>query len=135
MIDRKHIESFLTINGLPADAPDEEIRSLLISARWHENDVETALVVLREDPQKHHQHIDSVHKVFHSDQRIKPETLNALLGIDIELNQVSQEHHKEMTRAYRLQMLSMILFSLFLGATALMFAMWYLKVGVFHSQW
>lgn len=135
MIDRKHIEKFLHLNGLRPDAPDEEIKSLLISARWHENDVETALVVLREDPQKKHQHIDSFHNVFNTNNPISPDTLHSLLGIEINLSDISKEHEDSLARAYHGQIISIVIITILLAVIFLMGMMWFLKVGIFHSEW
>jgi hypothetical protein len=133
MVDKKHIEDFLKINGLSSSAEDEEIRSLLVSARWHEEDVEAALVVLRENSQTHAQRIDSVHKVFNSDTKIQPETLSSLLGIDVQVESVITEHKNALERRYRYQIISISIIS-FLGSIIfLTFLMWYMKVGIFHE--
>lgn len=133
MLDRNHVERFLELNGVSAAAPDEEIRSLLISARWHQDDVEAALVVLREDQKKHTQRIDSVHKVFQSSQRLNPETLSSLLGIDIELSSVVSEHKQELESAYRSQIISIALVSVALSILFTLGAMWIMQIGFFYD--
>ncbi|MEZ4200095.1 MAG: hypothetical protein R3B69_00595 [Candidatus Paceibacterota bacterium] len=94
MIDRRHIEKILRINGLSPIAEDEEIRSVLISAKWHKDDVETALTVLRENTTTGQAHVDVLHNVFNSDARLSPEAIQSLLGIDVELtsDQVAALH-------------------------------------------
>lgn len=133
MINRNHVEQFLRLNGLSSDAPETEIRSLLLSARWHQDDVETALVVLREDPNTHVQQVDSMHRVFTSDDKINPETLSALLGVDVQVNSVSAQHQDMMRRHYHTQLISIGILSFFGALVFLVGAMWFLKVGFFHE--
>ena len=133
MIDRRHIEQILRMNGLDHEASDDEIKSLLISARWHHDDVETALVVLREDPKTHQRHLDAVHRVFNTDDRLAPETISALLGIDVEVNNVSEVHQKSLQRGYYSQLISMVFVSIVLAGIFLVGAMWYLKMGFFYN--
>lgn len=85
MITKDQIERVLRINGLEPTASDEEIRSVLISAKWHETDTEMALMVLRENTKTHQERVDTLHKVFNTDDRLKPETISSLLGIDVDM--------------------------------------------------
>ncbi|MDC1205267.1 hypothetical protein N8083_00260 [Candidatus Pacebacteria bacterium] len=133
MIDRRHIEQVLKLNGLNPNSPDDKIKSLLISARWHEDDVETALVVLRENPKNRKQHIDSVHKIYSSNQKLSPDTLNALLGMDVEVASVTQAHRTELRQAYRRQIFTIGLAATFLTTVVFTLVMWIMKIGFFHS--
>lgn len=127
MIDRKHIEDILKLNGVQPGAPDQQIKELLIRARWHEDDVETALVVLRENPKDKKQKIDAVHKIIHSNAKLAPETLSAILGIDVEVNEVVERHRKSLQNAYRRQVLSLAAVSILFAAAFLTVAMGYLQ--------
>jgi len=86
MIEKKRIEDFLRANGVPATAPDEEIRSILLSASFDENEVNTALLILKENTISNETHIDTLHKVFRSDNRLKPSEISSLLGISVNLS-------------------------------------------------
>jgi len=86
MIEKKRIEDFLRANGVPATAPDEEIRSILLSASFNEYEVNTALLILKENTISNKTHIDTLHKVFRSDNRLKPSEINSLLGISVNLS-------------------------------------------------
>jgi hypothetical protein len=88
MLNKHHIEAILKANGIPATAPDEEIRSVLISARFNENDVDTALVVLKENVVTNKPHVDTLHKVFHSDDRLTPAEISSLLGVQADFSEV-----------------------------------------------
>lgn len=133
MIERSHVERLLRLNGVEATAPDEEIKSILVSARWHKNDVETALMVLRENTVSHQTHVDTLHKVFQSDDSLKPETISALLGIDVDIakDAISQKRSGRPTmsvgQAFQIGCVSAgIAFVLFIAS------MWYFEMGIFY---
>jgi len=86
MISRTHIENFLKANGVPPTAKDEEIRSVLLSASFNSNEVDTALLILKENIVSKKTHIDTLHKVFNSDDRLTPLEINTLLGINVNLS-------------------------------------------------
>jgi len=86
MIEKKHLESFLKANGIAPTASDEEIRSVLISARWDHSEIDTALIVLRENMSNHETHVDTIHKVFNTDSRLNAAEINSLLGIKVSLS-------------------------------------------------
>ncbi|MFT5037297.1 MAG: hypothetical protein ACI9VM_000876 [Candidatus Azotimanducaceae bacterium] len=134
MINRRYIEQLLKLNGLKPDSPDDEIKSVLVSARWHENDVETALVVLRENSGNQEQHIDTFHKTFNSDTQFSPDTLNAILGIDIEIESITSSRKDELKRTYKMQLVSIAALSIGIAMFFLFFVMWYMKVGVFYAS-
>lgn len=83
MINKQHIETILKINGLPATAPEEEIRSVLISSRYNNNEIDTAIMVLKENTTTNVSHVDGLHKVFRTDKGLKPAEISRLLGIDM----------------------------------------------------
>ena len=86
MIEKQHIEAFLKANGVKPTASDEEIRSVLISARWEHQEIDTALIVLKENIVSHETHVDTLHKVFNSDNRLDSAEISALLGIEVTLS-------------------------------------------------
>jgi hypothetical protein len=86
MIEKKNIEAFLKVNGIPPTARDEEIRSVLLSARWNHNEVDTALMVLKENVKSNQTHVDTLHKVFNTDDRLSSAEISNLLGIDVHLS-------------------------------------------------
>ncbi len=83
MLTKQHIESILRANGVPPTAPEEEIRSVLISARFDNFDVDTALLILKENKETNETHVDTLHKVFHSDERLSASDISSLLGIHV----------------------------------------------------
>lgn len=96
MIEKEHLENFLRLNGISPTAPDEEIRSALITAKWHDRDVEVALMVLRGEKGGADIEMIAAHHLFHTDARVAPETLSKLLGMDVRINgnELRASYHK-----------------------------------------
>jgi hypothetical protein len=134
MIDKHHVEELLRLNGVKATAPDEEIKSVLISARWHEQDVETALMVLRENKVSHQTHVERLNKVFTSDDRLQPELISSLLGVDVDLSTLHKSgiNHKPRRTVSLSQAVQIGLISTVLSLSFVIGAMWYLDMGIFH---
>ncbi|MAZ30302.1 hypothetical protein CL655_03400 [bacterium] len=131
MIKKDVVERYLRANGVHPTAPDEQIKEVLFSAKWHEDDIDTALMVLREDPATHETHVDSLHKVFHSDERLQPETISALLGIEVDIK--PPEERQRSNRVATSSVMTMTVVALSLSFVFVMTAMWYLKMGIFYS--
>jgi len=135
MLERTSIESLLRLNGVDPTAPDEEIKSVLISARWHKDDVETALLVLRENTKNNTSRVDSLHKVFRSDDQLRPETISALLGVDVSVTKdaLNGKNAKLKSHLSLGQMFQIGLVSLSASVVCLLASMWYLQIGIFHQ--
>lgn len=135
MFKKEHIEKMLRLNGVSLDDPDDVIKSILISAQWHEDDVEAAVLVLRENKDSHETHVDSLHKVFRSDERLRPETIASLLGIEMDFSSKDIEvRRKRVHRALMpSQVLVMAVISLVSSLIFVFAAMWYLETGLFHQ--
>lgn len=135
MIDRTHIERILKINGLAPTAPDEEIRSVLVSAKWHKDDVETALTVLRENVKTHETRTDTLHNVFLTDERLSPEAIESLLGIDVEVSSEDLRSLKNSRRRINAwQMLTIAGYALVFALISLAALMYWLQLGFFHPD-
>lgn len=135
MFKKEHIEKMLRLNGVSLDDPDDVIKSVLISAQWHEDDVEAAVLVLRENKDSHETHVDSLHKVFRSDERLRPETISSLLGIEMDLSSKDIEVRRKRARPALMpsQVLVMAVISLVLSLIFVFAVMWYLETGLFHQ--
>lgn len=136
MIQRTQIEQVLRLNGLSASAPDEEIKSVLLSARWRRDDIETAILVLRENTQNHKTHVDTLHKIFHTDQKLDANAISALLGIEMNVsaNQQRITTRKNVQRKLSINnMLFMVMISLVLSLLFVFGAIWYLHMGLSYS--
>jgi hypothetical protein len=84
MINRNQIETILKINGASPSSPDSEIRSVLLSARYNKNEVDSAIMVLRENTITKKTEIQGLHKVFRTDQMLNSGEISSLLGIEID---------------------------------------------------
>ncbi len=134
MIEKKHIETLLKANGIPPTAEDEEIRSILISARWNNNDVDTALMVLKEKKDTKATHVDTLHKVFHSNDRLSPSDISSLLGIKVTLSADDVlDVEVKRRKIERTQSLVAVILALSLVMLGLTYLMYIEEAGVFHS--
>lgn len=133
MIQRKQLESILKINGVDPSSPDEEIRSVLLSARYDKNEVDTAIMVLRENTKNNSTRVDGLHKVFRSDQGLKPNEISSLLGIEVDVEEVSVRRLKEEKEVAWIQTCVILLVSLVLALLGVLLVMYIYKVGMFHS--
>jgi hypothetical protein len=131
MMKRETVEQYLRANGVQSTASDDEIKEMLFSARWHESDVDTALTVLREDPKTHTTKVDTLHKVFHSDERLEPETISALLGIEVQMPEPPSRFQESKEAAASL--LTIIVVACALSAVFVLSVMWYLRMGIFFG--
>lgn len=133
MIDKKHIEQFLHLNDLSAESSEEDIRTLLASARWHEDDITAALLVLNGSDAQPEEKNSSIHQLLNSDQKLKPETLSALLGIDVKVDSIITKHKTSLSQRYNSQIILIVLLSLLTSFSVLLFFMWFMEVGIFHE--
>lgn len=135
MIDKRSIEAFLKVNGIPPTAKDEEIRSVLLSARWNNNEVDTALMVLKENTGSKKTHVDTLHKVFNSDDRLSASEITSLLGIDFTLSDSDVKDLGNVSKNME-KGRSLITFglSLIIAVSAIFYLMYKEKAGVFHAD-
>jgi hypothetical protein len=133
MITREQIETLLRINGVPPAAPEEQIRSVLLSARFNEDEVDGALMVLRENSQTRKTSLQTAHKIFRSNQTLSPQEISELLGIDVSVEEFKKDH-KRIRQLSQTQFLLILLISLTAALAALTFMMYTARVGVFHPQ-
>jgi hypothetical protein len=133
MFDKKHIESILRINGIAETAPDEEIRSVLVSARFDNDEVETAMMVLRENTKTNVSHVDGLHKVFRTDQALQPAEISRLLGIDIHLETPIEQKLADRRFTF-LQVFLLWTISMIIAATTAFLYMYNRDIGPFHPS-
>ncbi len=135
MIEKRHIESVLRANGVPPSAKDEEIRSVLLSARWNENEVDTALMVLKENTVNKETHIDTLHKVFHTDERLSASDISKLLGIEVQITPENLESGATRhVRESRLQSQVAIFLSIVIALCSVGYVMYREQAGFFHPS-
>jgi hypothetical protein len=131
MLQKSDIETILKVNGVLLSSPEEEIRSVLLSARYNDNDIDTAIMVLRENTTTHKTRVDGLHKIFRSDEALRPSEISALLGIDIEVDHINirKSSSREMTF---FQNTIVTVIAIFLAMFGVTIAMYYYQVGIFY---
>lgn len=133
LINKKHLESLLHANGVKPPTTDEEIRSVLISARFKDNEVETALMILREDTKSHETRVETLHNVFRSDKKLRPQEISDLLGVEVNIDDYAGEDTSRLQRDYRhVQILLSIILAMLIALGLIWFVMYNEKVGAFH---
>ncbi|MCA9354027.1 MAG: hypothetical protein KC877_00730 [Candidatus Kaiserbacteria bacterium] len=133
MIGREQIEAILKINGIEPTAPDEQIRSVLLSARYTKDEVDTAMMVLRENTKTNKTRVDGLHKIFRTDEALRPTEISQLLGIDVEI----QDEIDIRTRTRKLsglQILTVGILSILLAAGGVLYYMNLHHIGLFHPS-
>ena len=101
MPDRAFINNFLKINGVSADATDDQVEGVLKDARWTDDEIKTALTILRGDVDD--SGIVAVTKhdaaLFRPDIDISSRQLSRLLGVDVIVDPSLIHHtHKKRRR-------------------------------------
>tara|TARA_B100000508_G_scaffold120126_1_gene101101 strand:- start:16960 stop:17385 length:426 start_codon:yes stop_codon:yes gene_type:complete len=133
MISRDQVEALLKINGVTPTSPDEQIRSVLLSARYTRDEIDTAIMVLREDTKTRKTRVDGLHKVFRSQEALNASEISSLLGIDVDVaDQISIESRNRAVTSF--QYLLIWLLALALAFGGLIFYMYLYKVGIFHPS-
>lgn len=131
MINKERIESILEVNGVNKGSNDEEIRSVLLSARYSEDEVNTAIMVLRENTQTHKTRVDGLHKVFRSGEALSPEEISQLLGIEVEFDtRIDTQTTPE--QLYGWQTAFVWILSVVIGVGGVLLYMYLNQVGPFH---
>lgn len=135
MLSRESIEKILVDNGVAPTAPDEDIKSALIRANWKNEDVQTALIVLRENKKTHETHVDAVQNLFRGNAKLDPKDINALLGIEVDLTpkDIYIKQKRARGKASFGQVLEICFMSFVLSLIFIISAMWFFKVGMFHQ--
>lgn len=133
MINRTQIESILKINGVTSGSPDDKIRSVLLSARYNKDEVDTAIMVLRENVKTNRTRVDGLHKIFRTEEALKPDEISQLLGIDVEISKslVPQSKGRDLSS---FQYILVWVLSVALGVGGIILYMYLHNVGVFHSS-
>ncbi len=133
MFDRKHLERILKINGASVSASDDEIRVVLRSAHYGDDEIVSALTVLRggADPSTTG---SGIHKLMHTDQVLSSKEISRLLGIDVVLPVTKRRRLHALTEMpTNVQRFVIVLLSIVVAITGLGLAMYLLEFGVFHA--
>jgi hypothetical protein len=134
MIKRSQIEKILQVNGVSTSSPDDAIRSVLLSARFNKDEVDTAIMVLRENKTTKQVRVDGLHKVFRSDESLQPREILELLGIEVDASafyNTNTTRNNNSTMA-GIQYVTIWLLSVFFAVVVVLVFMYLNEVGPFH---
>ena len=133
MMSRDQLEKLLKLNGLEPTDKDEEIKSILLSARYNNDEVDTAIMILRENVNSHKTKVDGLHKVFRTDTALNSAEISSLLGIDVDL-----EHHVNAGASARqftiMSQTILFLISIIIGIVGVLVYMYIFHIGIFHPS-
>lgn len=131
-MNKKQIQSILKINGFDETTPDDKIRTVLLSARYSKDEVDTALLMLREDPCTREVSVNGLHKIFYSDTHLKPSEISGLLGVDVDLETpISRRSRNNSFSLF--QFLIVWFVSVVFAVTGILFYMYINDIGLFHA--
>lgn len=133
MMNKKQIETILKINGFNETTPDDQIRTVLLSARYSKDEVNKAIVMLKQDPNTKEVKVNGLHKIFYSDTHLKPCEISGLLGIDIDLSAPISRRSRNNTIS-TLQFIAVWFFSVVIAVTGILFYMYLNQIGLFHPS-
>lgn len=132
MISKEAVEHFLRANDVHPTAPDEQIKEILLRAKWNKRDVDTALTVLRENLVTNETYIDTLHKVIRTDERLQPDTISALLGVEVDVSEI-EERDRQRRSVATSSILSVLAIAISLTIIIVGMTLWLLEMGPFYT--
>lgn len=134
MLEKNQVENILRVNDVSITASDDEIRALLLSSKWTEDDIDLALKLLHNDVAPMNYHTDTLHKIFNSDQRLNQEEITNLLGIKTTLTNF--EATEDITKNFSspLNTALIILLTLVFVLAGVGYLMYQKQAGFFYSS-
>lgn len=132
MIDRHFLTCFLRLNNVDPQASPGEVRAVLESARWPQEDIEHALALCAGSENR-------IDVPFRPDMQWSSPQLSSLLGVDVVVDpaqvKFEQGHMRSLHRIFEHALLCVSICTAALGVAALLGfgLMYYLEIGPFHS--
>lgn len=133
MIDPGHVKKILEINGVSTESSDDSIRSVLLSARYNKDEIDTALLVLRQDNDTNEVRVEGLHKVFRTNQALAPKEISQLLGIEVNASGFVEPGVATRTPS-KWQFFFVWFLSVAFAACGMLFFMHMSQIGPFHPS-
>lgn len=132
-MNKNQIQSVLKINGCTGDCSDEQIREILLGARYSEAEVERALQILRERDLTQTVRADGLHTVFYTDNHLRASEISGLLGIDVDVDFDTRKAKEEQVPRFTFFEIIVIaaLASVFAISGTVLY-MYMNQIGIFH---
>ncbi len=77
---------------------------------------------------------EMIRTVYRTNERLSPQTIHALLGIDVDLSEFEARYHRQQTGINWVQVIIIFVCSLLIAVAALFGGMYYFEVGPFHPS-
>ncbi len=134
MITKTEVESILRLNGVPVTAPDDMIKTVLQNANLTAEEADYAIQILRlPSDQLKQSDVTGLHKLFRTDQSLRPDEIVQLLGIEVEHTDEVVPQGKARA-ASPLQMTLVWILSAIFALAGILLYMYANNVGVFHPS-
>ncbi len=131
-MQKDKILTLLRINGIADGASDKDIKAVLTDARYTNDEIESALFLLKQKGEEVEIRTDGLQKVFYTDKHLAPSEVSGLLGVNIDVSDVFQPK-KILTRELSLQqMVTIIVVASLLGVIGVAYFMFTNNIGIFH---
>lgn len=132
-MNKKEIETILKINGFDNSTPEDQIKTVLLSARYSADEVDAAIIMLKRSPDTGAETVSGLHKVFYADKRLRPSEISSLLGVDLDLETPISRRSRRSTLSI-LQFILVWFFSVFFAVSGILFYMYLNEIGLFHPS-
>lgn len=132
-MNRNQLKSILKINGYTEDASDDDVRAVLLQAKYSESEIENALIILRQSDVKPMVRSDGLHTVFYSDSHLKPREIAGLLGIEVDFE--ASSFRLEEKKSFNLnEVLIIMVLSAVIAILGIVIYMYSNQIGFFHPS-
>ncbi len=129
-MNKREIETILKINGFDQSASDDQVRAVLLSARYTQEEVSEAISALRDTKSSAKEKL-GLHRVFYSDTHLQPSEISGLLGVDISVDAPISRHSSRSTVSI-VQFVLIWFFSVVFAVSGILFYMYLNQIGLFH---
>ena len=107
------------------------MRSVLLSARYNKDEIDTAMMVLRENTITKETHVDGLHKVFRTDEALHSSEISKLLGVEVDVREKITVKKSPDTFTV-MQFVVLWTVSVILAVSTILFYMYSKDMGLFH---
>lgn len=132
-MEHKHLETLLRVNGLTTSSSVEEVRVILHSAKYSAKEIDQAMSTLRDGYSTPNIEVTGLHKLFRTDETLKPGEISQLLGKDLYFD-VRLDKVLKSREVPPFQFFAITLLSVAVAAISIVFYMYTNEMGLFHQE-
>jgi len=134
MLKRSQVLSILKANGFDETCSDEQIRHVLSSISYNDEEIKKAIDsfrgrVVTDSKNKE----DGLHKVFRTNDSLSSEEISSLLGVEVNIDERINTQ-KDLRSFTNLYVSIIIIMSIFFGLGGIMSYMYFSQTGIFHPD-